>query len=95
MADQKKRTLLWLVRWSQVSPVGDIQSLKSVVRALVASHFREDDCRGHRRDQSIVENPAPKSGLEKLDSMASIDATVLVLCRQTQATARWALVSRN
>jgi formate hydrogenlyase transcriptional activator len=47
--------------------------------ALVTCYFREEDGRERRRDQIIGESPALKSVLEKVECVASTDATVLVL----------------
>src|SRR5579862_1911870 len=47
--------------------------------ALVTSYFREEDGRERRRDQIIGESAALKSVLEKVECVASTDATALVL----------------
>ena len=47
--------------------------------ALVTSYFGEEDCRERRRDQIIGDSSVLKSVLEKVECVASTDATVLVL----------------
>src|SRR6202167_5847629 len=47
--------------------------------ALVTSYFREQDCRERGHDQIIGDSPVLKSVLEKVECVASTDATVLVL----------------
>jgi formate hydrogenlyase transcriptional activator len=49
------------------------------VSALVTCRFRDEDGAERRRDQIVGESPALKSVLEKVECVASTDATVLVL----------------
>src|SRR3984957_17010187 len=46
--------------------------------ALVTSYFGEEDCRERRRDQIIGDSSVLKSVLEKVECVASSDATVLI-----------------